>query len=142
MKNLECVFWLSFLIRSHFYHFFLFVLPHLSIRLVCHLPAVLTCRCCFPALREAKQPDFCGASHWRTGHFYFLPCFALGTFFWWLGLCVLLPSHPITQPCVHTRGQPNVGKQQDVFLGTNYTGRGCFLEFYPLSTDKNLFMIV
>lgn len=34
------------------------------------------------------------------------------------------------------------GEATGCFLGTNYTGRGCFLEFYPLSTDKNLFMIV
>lgn len=117
MKNLECVFCLSFLLRSHFHHFFLFVLPHLSIRLVCHLPAVLTCRCCFPALREAKLPDFCGGNF----YFYFLPCSALGPFFWWRGLCVLLagtsvllPSQPITQLCTRTCGRTNVRKQQDI----------------------------
>lgn len=90
---------------------------------ICHLPAVLTCRCCFPALRETKLLGFCGARHGRlcNFYFYFLAWSALGAFSRWLGLrnlfagtSVLLPSHPTTQQFIHMHVWTDTGKQRDV----------------------------
>lgn len=137
LKILECVVWLNLLL-SNFDYFSLFVLSQLETKLVCNLPAVLTLRSCFPALRETKLFGFCGANHWKLCNFYF--CFlawsALETFFWWLGACILLvgtskqaPSCSSLSPCMcpHWSHKEATG----YFTGVSCTGRGCFPKFHP-----------
>lgn len=75
LKILECVLSQSSLLTSDFYHFSLLVPPQLDTKLVCHLPALLTCRCCFPALRETKLLGVCSRCWKLCGfYFYFLVC--------------------------------------------------------------------
>lgn len=149
--GLHCL--LSFLFRSDFYHFFLFVPPQVDTQLVCHLPAVLTYRCCFPALRETKLLGFCGACHWTlcNFYFYFLAWSALEAFFWWGGLCILLagtsvhlPSCSSSSARVHPQQSHKHREATGYFIGTNYAGRGCFPKYHPLPTVKinKLFLII
>lgn len=69
-RKILCVLSLNSLLTSGFDHFSLLVPPQLNTKLVCHLPAVLTCRCCFPELRETKLLGFWSTRCWRLCNFF------------------------------------------------------------------------
>lgn len=138
LKILKCVFSLSFLLASDFYHFSLLVPPQLNTELVCHLPAVLTCRCCFPALRETKLFGFCSTRCWRLCNFClcFLARFALGAFLWWLGLFVVLPAPSMhlascssSSTCTAHSGAMNTEKQKKISQTQIVLADDSFLNF-------------
>lgn len=108
LKILEHVLSLSSLLISDFYHFSLLVPAQLSTKLVCHLPAVLTCCCCFP--EKTKLLGFCSTRCWMLRSFYlcFLAQFALGAFKLWLGLSFsfLVQAWPYPHAALHPHALP------------------------------------